>query len=495
MTGTRQTADATRALQRVAACAVAVVLGFSTEVPLALAITPPPIEPALVPADGRPGPEQAMRQSNLCADPIALPDPAIGLPAPGFAMLNIRQAWRYSTGNGVPVAVIDTGVHPHPRLPVVAGGDYIVGGDGLTDCDAHGTVIASLIAAAPQGSPMPPPMPPTSTESGLGAAAPSPPQSSPSAPAAADGVVGVAPHATLISIRQSSRAYSAVDPGPRGSEARAAMATLARAIVHAANLGARVINVSVAACVPAAEPLDQRALGAAVWYAAMEKDAVIVAAAGNEGENGCVQNPLSGNPAGDSRDWQRVRTVSSPSWYSDYVLSVGAVDTGGAPISKSLAGPWVGVAAPGVGIVGLSPRTGSPVNAYPPPRPGEAGLPFWGTSYSAAYVSGVAALVRAKYPELSARDVIARIVRTAHNPARGADSRVGYGMVDPVAALTFNVQPGGLTAAGARVRVLNPPPAPPSPDHRARHVALGFAAAIVAALLLALGIVRAGRAR
>jgi membrane-anchored mycosin MYCP len=177
------------------------------------------------------------------------------------------------------------------------------------------------------------------------------------------------------------------------------------------------------------------------------------------------------------------------------VLSVGAVDADGAPISKSLAGPWVGVAAPGVGIVGLSPRTGSPVNAYPPPRPGEAGLPFWGTSYSAAYVSGVAALVRAKYPELSARDVIARIVRTAHNPARGADSRVGYGMVDPVAALTFNVQPGGLTAAGARVRVLNPPPAPPSPDHRARHVALGFAAAIAAALLLALGIVRAGRAR
>ena len=57
------------------------------------------------------------------------------------------------------VAVIDTGVNPHPRLPVVPGGDYIMGGDGLTDCDAHGTVVASLISAAPNGAPMPSPMP------------------------------------------------------------------------------------------------------------------------------------------------------------------------------------------------------------------------------------------------------------------------------------------------------------------------------------------------
>jgi membrane-anchored mycosin MYCP len=71
------------------------------------------------------------------------------------------------------------------------------------------------------------------------------------------------------------------------------IATLARAIVHAANLGARVINVSVTACIPAADPLDQRSIGAAVWYAATVKDAVIVAAAGNEGEDGCAQNPAA----------------------------------------------------------------------------------------------------------------------------------------------------------------------------------------------------------
>ena len=100
-----------------------------------------------------------MRQSNICARTITVADPNVAVTAPGFTMLNISKAWQYSTGNGVPVAVIDTGVNPSPRLPVVPGGDYIMGGDGLMDCDAHGTIVASLIAAAPQGVPMPAPMP------------------------------------------------------------------------------------------------------------------------------------------------------------------------------------------------------------------------------------------------------------------------------------------------------------------------------------------------
>ena len=58
-------------------------------------------------------------------------------------------------------------------------------------------------------------------------------------------------------------------------------------------MGAKVINISVTACMSAADPLDQRAMGAAVWYAATVKDAVIVAAAGNEGEDDCAQNPCS----------------------------------------------------------------------------------------------------------------------------------------------------------------------------------------------------------
>ena len=56
---------------------------------------------------------------------------------------------------------------------------------------------------------------------------------------------------------------------------------LGRAIVHAADLGARVIVVSGITCLPADRNIDQGALGAAIRYAAIDKDAVIVTAAGN----------------------------------------------------------------------------------------------------------------------------------------------------------------------------------------------------------------------
>ncbi|OBK12323.1 type VII secretion-associated serine protease mycosin [Mycobacterium asiaticum] len=541
--------------RRISALAAAVVVGvLSTNPVAAQAIPPPAIDPGRVPADGKPAPEQPMRQSNMCARTITVADPNVSVTAPGFTMLSIGKAWQYSTGNGVPVAIIDTGINPNPRLRVVAGGDYIMGGDGLMDCDAHGTVVASVIGAAPQGGPMPAPMPstpafpPPSGPQAVDAAPPppagppppvappppptpvtvtetkpvppppAPPPDEPSnapgdpgtgasdvpevpapPPGAPDGVVGVAPHAVIMSIRQSSRAYEPVNPGPGDMEVRkkaGSISTLASAIVHAANMGAKVINISVTSCVPAADPLDQAAIGAAVWYAATVKDAVIVAAAGNDSEDGCAQNP-SFDPldAADPRDWHQVKTVSSPSWFSDYVLSVGAVDNTGAAISKSLAGPWVAAAAPGVGIIGLSPQTGGPVNAYPPIRAGEKNMPIWGTSFSAAYVSGVAALVRAKYPTLSAHQIINRILQTAHNPPRGVDNQVGYGVVDPVAALTFDVPLGERLPPPAHSRIVTPAAPPSPPDHRARDVALIFAGVVAAAVAAAWLIARVRRQR
>ncbi|MCV7176519.1 type VII secretion-associated serine protease mycosin, partial [Mycolicibacterium sphagni] len=361
------------------------------------------------------------------------------------------------------------------------------------------TVTQTMPAPPPPPPPPPPPDQPSNGPGDPDPNGPDDPEVPPPPPGAPDGVAGVAPNAVVISIRQSSRAYEPENPGPGDSDARkkaGTVATLASAIVHAANMGAKVINISVTSCVSAADPLDQSALGAAVWYAATVKDAVIVAAAGNEGEDGCAQNP-SFDPldTSDPRDWHQVKTVSSPSVFSDYVLSVGAVDNTGAPINKSLAGPWVAAAAPGVGVMGLSPQTAGPVNAYPPVRPGDRNMPFWGTSFSAAYVSGVAALVRAKYPDLTAHQVIHRILQTSHNPPRGVDNQVGYGVVDPVAALTFNVPPGDRLAPGSLTRVMAPPMPPAAPDHRARTVALIFAGAVVGAVLLASIVARARRAR
>ncbi|MDC8973933.1 type VII secretion-associated serine protease mycosin [Mycobacterium marinum] len=547
-----------RVSARTAAVTFAVTLvALSANLPAAWAISPPSVDPALVPPDGPPHSEHPMRRANSCSTPITVRNPDVAQLAPGFSLLNISKAWQYSTGNGVPVAVIDTGVSPNPRLPVVPGGDYIMGEDGLSDCDAHGTVVSSIIGAAPQGilpmpRPMPatpafpppagppavsaappppvevpppvlppppptpvtitqtvPPPPPPPEEGGamMPSSGPPDPQTEdepavpPPPPGAPDGVVGVAPHATIISIRQSSRAFEQVNPPPAdpNSDERVkagTLSTLARAVVHAANMGAKVINISVTACLPAAAPGDQAALGAALWYAATVKDAVVVAAAGNDGEAGCDNNPMYDplDPS-DPRDWHQVKVVSAPSWFSDYVLSVGAVDANGAALDKSMSGPWVAAAAPGTHIMGLSPQGGGPVNAYPPSRPGEKNMPFWGTSFSAAYVSGVAALVRAKYPQLSAHQVINRIVQSAHNPPSGVDNKVGYGLVDPVAALTFNIPAGDRMSPGAQSRVITPAAPPPPPDHRARNIALGFVGVVAAGVLVVAVAARLRRTR
>jgi membrane-anchored mycosin MYCP len=518
--------------------------------PAALAVAPPVIDPAALPPDGPPGPTEEMRQNQGCATPVVVGDPDVTQPAPGNAMLNIKQAWQYSTGAGVSLAVIDTGVTPSPRFPeLFPGGDYVQGlpNGGLTDCESHGTIVASIIGAAPsnpadrpiprpagvQGAPTPPPVaanppppafpppPPPPTPSTVTVTAPPPPpppapppDDAPSAgpgdvggkqplvpgppPGAPDGIVGVAPDATLISIRQSSVAFGPArpDPADMGQRRKAGdIMTLARAVRHAADLGVKVINVSLASCVNAATPVNQDALGAAVRYAAVDKDVVIVAAAGNKGEQPeCGQNPAF-NPlnTGDPRDWAGVRTIVTPAWFSDYVLAVGAVTPDGQPLPDSINGPWVGVAAPGWRTMGLSSTNGAAVNAQPDRDPG-MGDGFWGTSFAAAYVSGEAALIRAKFPNLTAHQVIRRITETAHNPARGVDNQVGFGVVDPVAALTFDVPAGDAKPVEHFNNGLHVPPPPPGPDLRPRNTAL-IGAGVVLVLAGVIAAVAAVRRR
>lgn len=540
------------------ALGAAVLLAANVMVaPTAMAIAPPVIDPAALPPAETPGPTEEMRQSEACIKPVVIADPDVSQPAPGNAALNIQQAWQYSTGAGVTVAIIDTGVTPNVRLPALfPGGDYVMGlqNGGLTDCENHGTVVASIIGSSPsnpadrpapkpagaQAGPPPPsavpanpaptsPPPPPPPAQTVTVTAPAPPAPAPPPPppppppdgdtpappegdtpadgapapgsaqplvagpppGAPDGIVGVAPDATLISIRQSSVAFSPAHPTPQEQDQHRKagdVLTLAKAIRTAADLGAKVINVSLASCTNAAAPVNQDPLGAAVRYAAVEKDAVVVAAAGNQNDPmqpDCGQNPAF-NPLNvdDPRDWAGVRTIVSPAWFSDYVLSVAAVTPEGVPMPDSINGPWVGVAAPGARIMGLSSDNGAAVNASLAKDPG-TGNGIWGTSFSAAYVSGVAALVRAKYPNLTAHQVIRRITETAHNPAHKVDNQVGYGVVDPVAALTFDVDPGDPKPVERLTSMLHVPAPPPAPDSRPRTVALlgGAAAALVTAIL------------
>lgn len=438
------------------------------------ALSPPVVDPAATPPDAPPGPDQPMRMIQSCAVTGVLPGSDLGAPPIGQAFMNLPALWQSAgKGAGVTVAMIDTGVNRSPRLPHLRGaGDYIVpDGDGLSDCDSHGTVVASIIGAAP---------------------------------AETDGLAGVAPDAELVSIRQSSDAFTPEHAAPVDTQTdrrAGTVATLARAVVHAANAGARVINMSVVACVPVLKPVDQNSLGAALRYAAVDRDAVLVSAAGNLGSPSCAQNPdVDPTRPADPRNWAGVVTVSTPSWFSDYVLSVSATDGAGAPAVDdhgreiSLFGPWVGVGAPGIFVEGVTDR-GALVNAT---FDSQAGVlkSMSGTSFSAAYVSGLAALVRAKYPNLSAAQVIRRIERTAHSPANVVDNRIGYGTIDPVAALNDDIATGQRLPTEHMTRRLVLPPPAPAPDRRPMATALIGSVVLIAVAALGFGVLRlAGRDR
>jgi membrane-anchored mycosin MYCP len=381
---------------------------------------------------------------------------------PSQQTLDPSAAWRFSRGDGQLVAVLDTGVRSGPRLPgVQPGGDYVESTDGLTDCDGRGTAVAGLIAGQPGD----------------------------------DGFAGIAPGARLVSLRVTSAKFSARNAGGEPSLGRAVVdvTALGRAIVHAADLGARVITVSGITCLPADRNVDQGALGAAIRYAAVDKDAVIVAAAGNIGAAGaasgaaCDSNPLTdlGRPD-DPRNWAGVTSVSVPSWWQPYVLSVGSLTPGDQPSKFTMAGPWVGVAAPGESIVSVSNRDdGGLANGLPNEH--QQLVPLAGTSYAAGYVAGVAALVRSKYPELNSTQVIQRITKSAHNGARAPSNLIGAGPVDPVAALTWEL-PSATSGDKSPVKHVAAPPEPAPKNPLPRIVAFGGTAALLLAVVAAAAI-------
>ena len=407
--------------------------------PPAAGVTPPAVDDSMLPKPGPPTPPQPTEQQERC---VTSSSEGIA-DARQLKSLNLSQIWKFTRGAGQTVAVIDTGVTRHRLLPhLIPGGDYVHTSDGTVDCDGHGTVVAGIIGAEPDSD--------------------------------GSAFSGIAPDATIISIRQSSNKFRAADD-PSGT-GFGDVDTLARAVRTAADLGATVINVSSVACLPADSGLDDRPLGAALAYAVDVKNAVVVSAAGNVGGSGqCpAQNPPNDPARPGQEDWDDLRVVVSPAWYDDYVLTVGSVDVDGAPSSFSLAGPWVDIAAPGEGVVSLDPDGEGLVTSLP--ASGDS-MPISGTSYAAPVVSGLVALVRSRSPELSARQVMRRIEETAHRPSSGWDPVVGHGIIDATAAVS-----GGATAPAfdrPESRPVEHPRAIP-PDDRGLRFAVGGAAVCLA---------------
>jgi membrane-anchored mycosin MYCP len=428
------------------AAAVVAALSLCAVSP-AQAVSPPPIDNSRLPQPAPPIPPQPTVQREICAVPSMTRDANAPADATQLAGLDLQQVWRLTRGSGQRVAVIDTGVSPHPRLSrLLAGGDYVFTGDGAQDCDGHGTAVAGIIAATAD-------------------------------PNHADEFGGVSPGADLISIRQSSTKFGpAADPSATGF---GDVDTMARAVRTAADLGASVINISAVACARAGSALDDRPLGAALSYAVDVKNAVVVVAAGNIGAGQCPAQQ-----ADATRDSATV--VVSPAWYDDYVLTVGSVNIRGEPSAFTMAGPWVDVAAPGEGVVSLSSTGNGLANAIDGQR---GSTPLSGTSYAAPVVSGLAALIRSRFPSWTARQVMQRIRATAHHPPGGWDPLVGAGLVDMLAAVSTDT-PTATHAPPARTSapVLEPSRVAP-PDHRPRNTAFTGAAICggLLAVVLALG--------
>lgn len=208
------------------------------------------------------------------------------------------------------------------------------------------------------------------------------------------GVLGLAPEAKVLPVRSLVKDDSA--------------GAADEAIRWAVDHGATVINFSGRAS----------RLDGAVKYA-LSHDAVVVAAAGNTADGFGVGEP-----------------ASLPG-----VVAVSGVDQRGDFTDASTEGPEVALAAPAVDVVSASV--------------GESGYRVGtGTSGATALVSAAAALVRSKYPDLDAANVIERLIRTAEDKGEtGRDNKYGFGVLNPLKALTADVplvkqNPLGGPAAG-----------------------------------------------
>jgi membrane-anchored mycosin MYCP len=421
---------------KVVRCVTAAVLAALPQcaTPVAHAVSPPPIDSSRLPEPAPPRPPQPTVQRETCAVPSMTPDADQTKASSQLSGLDLPQVWKLTRGSGQRVAIIDTGVAPHPRLPgMVAGGDYVFTGDGTQDCDGHGTAVAGILSAAVD-------------------------------PSHADGFSGVAPAARLISIRQSSTKFGAVADSSHSGFGD--VDTMAAAVRTAADLGASVINISSVACIRTESTLDDRALGAALSYAVDVKDAVVVVAAGNTGAGQCpAQQPQA--------TWDTATVAVSPAWYDDYVLTVASVNIQGEPSSFTLAGPWVDVAAPGEAVLSLSSSGEGLTNGLAGPH---GSTPLSGTSYAAPVVSGLAALIRSRFPKLTARQVMQRIEATAHHPPGGRDPLVGAGMVDFLAAVSTDPAPNPARTPSRPPVPTLPPPVPAPAGHSGRGAAFTGAA-------------------
>lgn len=308
----------------------------------------------------------------------------------------IEQAWKVTRGAGVTVAVIDSGVdttHQDLKGAVVGGHDSSLVGakDGskpLGSLPEHGTLVATMLAG--RGNNLEEIGRIRAEQDNNGNASDVPlPEEGPGD----TGLIGVAPEAKLLSV--------SLMMGEEPTGMRDVDSQVADAVKWSVDNGAKVINISLGSTRQDwPESWDE------AFLYAEQKDVLVVAAAGNR-SGGMLQ-------------------VGAPATIPGVLVVAGVDRKNKASWDSSTQGISIGVAAPAVDLVG-----GIPGGGY---------AEWSGTSGAAPIVAGVAALVRAKYPELSSAQVRHRIEATAKDLGpKGFDNQYGFGLIDANAALTANL--------------------------------------------------------
>jgi Subtilase family len=330
--------------------------------------------------------------------------------------IHVTQAWQVSRGAGVTVALLDTGVvasQPDLSRSVITGPDYTRSGrqQGDTYWGVHGTAMAVLIAGHGHGA------------------------------GHADGIIGIAPKAKILSLRVNLERDD-----PLRADAAAASrlpAAIATGIRYAVRHGAQVIDL----------PLDPGAAGTDGIQAAA------AAAGGSAAERRAVAYALARGvvlvaPAGD--DGPGPGQVNYPAAYPG-VIAVGAFDEGFAKAGFSSRRSYVTLTAPGEGVITVSYPTGYTTVSS--------------TGAASAEVAGMAALIRARYPHLTPRQVSQALIDGARfGHTAGHKNGSGYGTADAQQALSAaKIEAASLPASSASGT------APPGGQHGSaahRHAAL-----------------------
>jgi subtilisin family serine protease len=330
---------------------------------------------------------------------------------------HVSEAWEITKGSpDVVVAVTDTGVdvtHPdladsiytNPREIPDNGIDddgngyvddvhgYNVGENSTDTSDVfgHGTQMAGVIAARTNNS---------------------------------IGIAGVA-QASILPVRFFRKT------GPSPAEFEATVVDATRALVYAAAAGASIINASWRSLGSVDQVTDNqlRLLQDAV-YATSDAGALLVSIAGNEGYNNDIIKVYPGAFQLPNQIVVAASDFNDQMWRDPYFPY--GVRSGFGPKTVALT-------APGLAIVSITPH-GSCLLCSSSDDPSEWYTHADGTSLSAAFVSGVAALVKAKYPSDNALLLKARILKGVDVLSQLAPYVASGGRVNALGALTAEVQ-------------------------------------------------------